>query len=192
MVRDAVERITGQAPSPLAFPAALDAYWGREMSYGTLAEIAAWGRFPRFVKPFEVPKAFPARLVHSAAEMLTLTLSRKGFPDVSEDFVVSAQEPVRFLSEWRVFVVRGAIVGVSHYIGNALLFPNPATVRMAVGAYTGAPAGYAADFGVDDSGRTLLVEVNDGYALGSGGLPADLYARLLEARWQEMCRGKAR
>lgn len=186
-IRGAVERLTGHPPPPLALPATLAAYLGREVVLETLAEVAKRGRFPRFVKPFEVPKAFPAQLVHSAAEVLALSAPREGFPPLAEDFVVSVQDPVRLVSEWRVFVVREAVVGTSHYIGDALCFPNPTIVRLAVGAYAGAPAGYAADFGVDDAGRTVLVEVNDGYALGSGGLPADLYARLLEARWQEMC-----
>ena len=55
-----------------------------------------------------------------------------------------------------------------------------------MGGRLNAPAGYSADFGVTDDGRTLLVEVNDGYSLGSGGLVANLYAELLRSRWQEM------
>ena len=34
--------------------------------------------------------------------------------------------------------------------------------------------------------RKALVEVNDGYSLGHGGLVADLYAGLLLARWDEL------
>lgn len=37
-----------------------------------------------------------------------------------------------------------------------------------------------------DDGRTLLVEVNDGYALGCYGLQHNLYAKLLAARWAEL------
>ena len=40
-----------------------------------------------------------------------------------------------------------------------------------------------------DDGRTLLVEINDGYSLGSGGLVANLYAELLRARWEEITGG---
>lgn len=50
----------------------------------------------------------------------------------------------------------------------------------------GAPAGYAADFGVTGDGRTLLVEINDGYPLGCYGLQHNLYAQLLSARWAEL------
>ena len=49
-----------------------------------------------------------------------------------------------------------------------------------------APAGYAADFGVTGDGRTLLVEINDGYSLGCYGLQHNLYAQLLSARWAEL------
>lgn len=40
--------------------------------------------------------------------------------------------------------------------------------------------------GVTREGATLVVEMNDGYALGCYGLAAVPYAQLLEARWQEM------
>lgn len=39
---------------------------------------------------------------------------------------------------------------------------------------------------VTDDGRTLLIEVNDGYALGCYGLFYIDYAKLLSARWAEL------
>ena len=48
------------------------------------------------------------------------------------------------------------------------------------------PAGRAIDLGVTSDGRTLLVEVNDGFALGSYGLDDVTYALLLSARWAEL------
>jgi hypothetical protein len=49
-----------------------------------------------------------------------------------------------------------------------------------------APAGYGVDFGVNADGKTLLVEVNEGYSLGCLGLSAVTYSHLLEARWSEL------
>ncbi len=60
------------------------------------------------------------------------------------------------------------------------------TVCSAVKNYATAPAAYAMDFGVTDSGATILVEVNDGYSLGNYGLDSLLYAKLLSARWAEL------
>ncbi len=58
-----------------------------------------------------------------------------------------------------------------------------------------APAGYALDAGVLDSGETALVEVNDGYALGFYGSVitqrAERYLDLLEARFSELVRATA-
>ncbi len=65
-------------------------------------------------------------------------------------------------------------------------FPPAEVIRLALGAFSGAPAGYSADFGVSADGRTLLVETNDGYSLGCGALVANLYAELLLARWEEI------
>lgn len=42
------------------------------------------------------------------------------------------------------------------------------------------------DFGVTNTGATILVEVNDGYSLGNYGLDSLLYAKLLSARWTEL------
>jgi hypothetical protein len=59
-------------------------------------------------------------------------------------------------------------------------------IENAVSEYKNAPNGYAIDFGVTDDGRTLLIEVNDGYALGSYGLFYLDYAKLLSARWAQL------
>lgn len=127
--------------------------------------------------------------MREASELKELLLPRKGFPEVTEETPVQIQEVVCFLSEWRAFVIRGIVQGLSHYSGDPLRFPSANVIRATVGAFTLPPAGYAADFGVSDDGRTILVEVNDGYALGQGGLVADRYAQLLKARWDEMVEG---
>lgn len=57
---------------------------------------------------------------------------------------------------------------------------------MAIAAHVDAPAGYALDVEVCEDGRTLLVEVNDGYAVGSYGLVPTIYAALIDARWAQL------
>lgn len=63
---------------------------------------------------------------------------------------------------------------------------SAAVVESMVGAYGGAPRAYAFDIGVTTHGHTLLVEVNEGYAVGSYGLQPVLYAKFLSARWAEL------
>jgi len=57
------------------------------------------------------------------------------------------------------------------------------------------PNAYCLDLGFVDkaeswdvSSGTILIEANEGYALGSYGLASLVYARFLEARWEELTR----
>ncbi len=95
-----------------------------------------------------------------------------------------------FASEWRCYVCRGQILEMSHYQGDLFTYPDPQVIKMAVADFrSAAPAGYGIDFGVLTDGRTVLVEVNDGYSLGSYGLNAVEYSELLEARWLQLAEG---
>lgn len=63
---------------------------------------------------------------------------------------------------------------------------DPAVIESAWAAFDDAPAAYAMDWGVTDDGRTLLVEVNEGYSVGAYGLYFTDYARFLSARWAQL------
>jgi hypothetical protein len=186
MMRAAFESMGIEHPLAVSAPAALAPFLGRESWRTTLAEVRQSGRFPLFVKPYEDSKLFNGRVAADLDALNRLVAARNGCPAVPDDTPILAQEPVRFLSEWRTFVIRGVIEGVSHYGGDPLIFPAVAVIRMCIAAFSNAPAGYAADFGVTEDGRTLLVEINDGYSLGHGGLVANRYAELLRARWLEI------
>lgn len=121
-------------------------------------------------------KAFTGRVVRGLGD-------QRGLRDPDHDPAVWCSEPVDFVREWRCFVRNGRIVHVRPYAGDWRGAYDPSVLERAIAAFTSAPAGCALDFGVTADGRTLLVEGNDGYALGAYGLfPID-YAKLLSARW---------
>ena len=95
-------------------------------------------------------------------------------------------KPVNFQTEWCAFVRYRVIWDVRLYRGNWHAHYGSNVLDNTVRAYTGTPAGYAMDFGLTEDGRTLLVEINDGFALGSYGLDPIQYAKLLSARWAEL------
>ena len=80
----------------------------------------------------------------------------------------------------------GKIVGIQFYYGDRDAVYDRETIDTAVRAYPNMPADCALDFGVTEDGRTLLIEMNDGYSLGFYGLEPALYARVLAARWAEL------
>ena len=139
---------------------------------------------PIFVKPHATQlKRFKAKPLREFSDLLATS-------HVPDELIVECSEVTPFLSEFRVFVMHGEIVGVRQYNGDHLLFPDPARVKAAVAAFEEAPSAYALDFGVCEDGRTLVVEVNDGYAIGSYGLAPVIYAALIDARWSQLRQSK--
>ena len=95
-------------------------------------------------------------------------------------------DAVNFVTEYRCFVLRGDVLSARWYKGDWGVAIDRKRVLEAVEAWKGAPSAYTLDFGATDDGQTLLVEVNDGFSMGTYGLQPALYAAMLEARWQEM------
>lgn len=178
VVHGALEALGREIPE-VCYPKELEPFLGRKVWRSTINTVntcvKAW---PVFVKPVQ-SKLFTGRLVTSTKDLI-------GCGGCGEDAEVYCSEPVSFVAEWRCFVMRGRILDVRPYRGSWRAHFDADVVERAAGAYSGAPAGYGMDFGVTEDGRTLLVEVNDGYALGSYGLEYHAYARLLSARWSEL------
>ena len=161
------------------YPDELQKYLGRKIWQTKMNEVNnnqdCW---PVFVKPLE-DKQFTGVVVRSPKDLIGC-----GIQGVNQD--VYCSEIVKFEAEWRCFVRYGHILSVRPYKGDWRKHYDYKEIENAVKEFTSAPAGYAIDFGLTDDGRTLLIEVNDGYALGCYGLFYIDYAKLLSARWAEL------
>jgi hypothetical protein len=174
-------------PVPVAdnLPACLAKYRGRRVwpsTWGALrSEYAKKGPTePLFVKPLRRNKGFPSVAVYDADDLPDVDR----MPDVSEVLVA---EYVTFVSEWRCFVRNGQVLDLCRYQGDVFRYPDPRVIRDALADFgRSAPAGYGIDFGVLTDGRTVLVEVNEGYSLNPYGLESMEYSELLEARWAQL------
>ncbi len=182
-IRFIYELLTKQGipiPSPLDYPDALKAFLGRNIWESTINTISNQpDNWNVFVKPKGLTKKFTGKLIQNTSDLI-------GMGDRTVDTPVWVSEPVNFLAEWRVFIRYGRILGVRPYKGDWRCQYDAAVIQKAVDAYIYAPNGYALDFGLTSDGRTLLVEANDGYALGFYGLFYIDYAKLLSARWAQL------
>ena len=161
------------------YPDDLHAFYGRQIREGILGEIVNlpenWGQF---VKPKVGGKSFTGRVVKGTHDLIGI-----GLPF---DYPVWISEAVNFQREWRVFVLHGRVLDVRPYKGDYHYLYDATIIDQAIQAWKDAPVAYALDVGVTDTGATLIVEVNDGFALGDYGLnPIEAY-RFREARWQEL------
>lgn len=179
----ALKALGVETPTVEDLPEALAAFRGRRVRHSTLGQIrrdCEAGGGAVFVKPLRSPKAFVGAVVAGQRDLRPML-------HLPDEMDVLVSEPVEFRSEWRFFVLRGKVVGAGCYLGDPLLFPDQSVLTDAVAAWTShAPAGYGIDLGVTADGRTLLVEVNDGYSLGCLGLRPHIYSQILESRWVEL------
>lgn len=142
---------------------------------------------PVFIKPSQEQKLFTGHVIRAYRDLLRSIECDDATP-------VQIQGVVEFVSEWRAFILDGEVLSVSHYNGDPMIFPDAATITRFVSLWKEAPVAYSADFGIVrdaelSSARSLLVEVNDAFALGAYGLNSIAYARMIEARWRQMCAG---
>jgi hypothetical protein len=135
---------------------------------------------PMFIKPATKIKAFTGFVVDDP-KMISLW---------SNNFTGRIQiQPVidNIFSEYRCYISNNKIVGMKHYLGDPLLFPNAEFIReckkkgdeLNLHSYT-------LDFGVTEDNETLLIESNDGWAIGNYGLDPETYYLFVRNRWLQM------
>lgn len=180
-VRYALAQMGIKPPEPLDIPVELIKYTGRDIQFNTLGYFMKNGKFPLFVKPRKA-KLFVGMIVSSPDELSYL--SQVDLAGDEQDLIASSV--VRFVSEFRVFVANGEIYDCRKYSGTWDAVPDFSFIENTIKNYKSAPAGYTIDFGVTDSGKTLLVEANDGYSFGSYGLNPTAYLEISIARWNQM------
>ena len=172
----------GATPPQLApIPRGLEQFAGREFGLSTLDEIRVHvveEKPPIFVKPIQ-GKLFDGH-VASAYRDLIRTAS------LAPETPVWWSQVVPFRGEFRGYICNGELVGFGHYKGDFRLPVDFAPVEAAIQSWETLPRGCSMDWGTTADGRTLLIEVNDGYSLGCYGLQPINYANLLKSRWSEL------
>ena len=179
-VQTALLHLGRSLPPNMDYPKELAAFRGRRIFASTLGEVRA-KRETCFIKPARDHKLFTGFVWSDTAE------GRRDAVAVHDDIPVWVSDPVRFVSEYRTFVLEDEILDCRRYKGDWSKAPNRKIVEQAVDKLKGvAPVAYCVDFGVTHDGATLLVEMNDGYAMGPYGLAPPQYACMITARWRQL------
>ena len=189
-------------PQEIGFPSFVEP-WLKRSIRATRAGML--GMDIEFVKPRETIKTFTGFVFdpeQEDADMDEFTREQNDiFMALPADAPVWVSEVVSWQSEWRYYIMHGQIIGAGRYDADGKTdapIPDQDDVRAAVLAFeaSGAPAGYAMDFGVLSTGETALVEINDGWALGyytsslASRVSSTEYIELLSARWTEIASQK--
>lgn len=169
-------------PTPLNIPEELNQPYllKRRVEVKTIEEFKSDTELPIFIKPYSKVKQFVSGVIHKQDSRLTF------FNDLENDTLVLISEYISIASEYRGFVIDGKLESLNHYSGDFRLYPDTKVIEYAINLYKSAPAGYSIDFGVTTDNKTILIECNDGWSLGSYGCDPIIYSRLLLKRWREI------
>lgn len=184
-VKSALQAIAIKAPNIDNPHIHLPQYLGRnvfEVNWQEVEQIAEQNNFPFFIKPLEDHKLFTGYVVKSKHDLLQAKFR------IKQDTKLLMSECVKFVSEYRCFVLKGELVGCKNYTGDFRILPNFDIIEAAIKDYKNQPAAYSIDFGITDDGKTLLIEINDAFGLSAYGLNKIIYCKMLEARWDEITR----
>jgi hypothetical protein len=183
-------------PKPIDYPFSLYKFLGREVWMAQGVHLLLVSSFPLFVKPVAT-KAWTGRVLTRDSDLTGL------------DGPVLVSDVVQFNEEFRVYVLKqgtdsAKILFVGRYdnLDCGLETPPLDVISKAnemiqvfergAGDHS-YPCAYALDIGITDSGRVLLVEVTDAWAVGlykpdTGIYPGYRkdYFNWLHARWEQI------
>lgn len=181
----------GVSPQIPDYPDAFNQFLGRKVWRDTIDSISSdEGKWSAgyFVKPVK-DKVFTGKIISSISDLV-------GCGSCYENYEVLVSEPIDILAEWRGFIRYDELLDVRPY---GLLLDNTrksyeyhydsSVVNRMMNAFrewNGRPAACSMDICYTKDGRTLLVEMNDAYALGCYGLPSVIYAKFISARWSQL------
>lgn len=181
----------GVSPYIPDYPEVLSEFLGRKIwkdsMYRFSCDEKKWGA-GYFVKPVK-DKVFTGHVISSISDLM-------GCGNHSEDYEILVSETLDIAAEWRVFILYDRILDVRPY--GIILDRSRKSYRyhydskvldQMIEAFTkweDRPMACSMDICCTKDGRTLLVEINDAYALGCYGLSSVMYARFITARWSQL------
>ena len=170
-------------PPDIDYPSPLSTFLGRSVVRSTAGHIRKRGAnplTPAFIKPVR-HKQFAGFICRTQRDLLQL--------DPAEDAAeVWVSDVVDLRSEYRCYVHLHEVVDVRRYAGDFRAIPDWSMLDQMMAATRDEPLPIACslDIGVTSDGRTILIEANDGFAMGNYGMTARRYAMLLRDRWGQI------
>lgn len=176
----------GKYPEPIDFPESIikSGLLNREILTMKLndfiKEFNKTGK-PRFIKPVQT-KLFDGALISHASHLSYLRMEN------NVDVIVC--DPIKIISEYRVYVHKGKAIHSSNYSGDFRICPDYKYVDKLIEIYQNQPISYTIDVAILEDGSMTCIEFNDFWAIGSYSLFCVDYAKMLADRYYEIIKGE--
>lgn len=172
-----------KVPKYIGYPESLREYLGRNIQEVKVSSLIN-EKLPYFIKPAEDVKKFTGCLIEKTGSLDFL----KKYDNLKDDDVVLLSEPIDIISEYRCFVHKQELKGIQYYSGDYRDYPNVNMIEAMISDYVECNCAYTLDVGVLSNGSTILIEVNDMWAIGSYGFDSKKYVSMIVERFFEITR----
>jgi hypothetical protein len=162
-------------PPYLGYRPQLQPWFGRKITGIKARDLPKWKNdMPYFIKPAIDVKLFTGEVISSESQ-LDFLREHYGLTDSTEIYI---SEVINIKSEYRCFVREGELKGIQYYSGDFMEYPETLEISKMVNELSKSdktPCAYTLDVGVTEDGDTILIEMNDMWAIGSYGHNAREY-----------------
>ena len=173
-----------KTPNALGYPKEIIKFMGRNVEETTFGKLLVSDRaYPYFIKPSKEVKLFTGDIIEKESFLDTLKLLT---PNLNSDTELYLSTVIDIVSEYRCFVFNDELEGIHYYLGDFRKYPDTDVIDQIISEYKSSPVAYTVDVGVTASGDTILVEVNDMWAIGSYGFDPKMYALMCVRRMKEI------
>jgi hypothetical protein len=180
------EAIGIEVPKYIGYPKSLESFYGRTIKRTRFGKITV-DDLPIFIKPANGVKEFTGFVLEKGSTLHNIGMY---YSNVNPNTAVYTSESIDIVSEYRCFVHKNELVGIKHYAGDFTKFPDVFTIQsMMQKYYDESPISYTLDVGLVRDGnrfKTILVEINDFWAIGGYGLDGKTYVRMLIDRFRQI------
>lgn len=174
-----------ETPKYLGYPEDLRLFLSRNLTDCRFGDLKVLFRYPYFIKPMNEVKLFTGEIITKDSQLSFLN-EYHDVKDETEVYVSAVLPPVA--SEYRCFVHEDKLVGIQYYLGDFRKYPDAHVIEDMIKAYKSSNCAYTLDVAVLEHGQTVLIEVNDMWAIGSYGMNAKTYALMCVRRMREIGR----
>lgn len=168
----------------LNIPDELISFTERKIAVMSLKSFITTCPVPVFVKPHTEVKQFPAGVITKEEN------KRIFLGSYDPDTLCQTSSLIDIAAEYRGFVIEDKLMSLNMYAGDFRYYPDITIIERAISLYKSAPSGYTIDFAVTKDHKTLLIECNDGWSIGSYGCDPKIYVNLLVTRWRQLVNKK--
>jgi len=164
----------------IGYPSSLNKYYGRSIKECKVIDLD--NNYPYFIKPSKDVKLFTGDIIENEDNLNFF----KKYYDVTDQTDIFKCSKINIESEYRCFVYNKELVGIQYYLGDFKKYPNPSIIENMLNDYVDQPMAYTIDVGVNDKNETIIIEINDMWALGSYGMDSKIYTKMVVSRIREI------